>query len=61
MFILGVQHNDICIYYKMITTINLVNSHHHTSLQIFFLAMRLLRFTLSCLWGHTESETTEVT
>ena len=53
MFILGVQHNDICIYYKMITTINLVNNHHHTLLQIFFLAMRLLRSTLLATFTHT--------
>ena len=27
----GIQHNDnICMYYEVITTINLVNIHHHT-------------------------------
>ena len=35
MLVLGVQHNDICVYCKKITKINLVNSHHHT-VRLFF-------------------------
>ena len=37
---------DICMYCEMITTINLVNIHHHVWLQIFVLVMKLLRSTL---------------
>lgn len=32
--VLGVQHNDICMYCEMIT-VGLVNIHHHTVKNIF--------------------------
>lgn len=43
MFISSVQHN-ICMYYKMITTVCPVNIYHHTQLnKIFFLIMNTFK------------------
>ena len=46
LLVLGVQHNEIWIYYEIITTISLVAIHHHTVPNFYFLWWEFLRFTL---------------
>ena len=41
------QWSNICVYYKMITTVSLVNIHHHTDLYLFLLVIRT--FNIDCL------------